>query len=149
MAAPLDPAQVSGRSPRLPLSDPQRRGPAARTCGRTVTFDPSPYLLPAVSRSARMGSPRLRVRNPGVRDLRGCGRDLFPGGVGAAGPTQRTLYQEVMLETCGLLASLEGLTPGPSTLQPQSESLFQIPQGGSWPCLVVSCVPQSWSRVVG
>ncbi|XP_073082884.1 uncharacterized protein [Manis javanica] len=65
MAAPLDPAQVSGRSPRLPLSDPQRRGPAARTCGRTVTFDPSPYLLPAVSRSARMGSPRLRVRNPG------------------------------------------------------------------------------------
>ncbi|XP_073082870.1 uncharacterized protein [Manis javanica] len=107
MAAPLDPAQVSGRSPRLPLSDPQRRGPAARTCGRTVTFDPSPYLLPAVSRSARMGSPRLRVRNPGVRDLRGCGRDLFPGGVGAAGPTQRTLYQEVMLETCGLLASLD------------------------------------------
>ncbi|XP_073082895.1 uncharacterized protein [Manis javanica] len=65
MAAPLDPAQVSGPSPRLPLSDPQRRGPAARTCGRTVTFDPSPYLLPAVSRSARMGSPRLRVRNPG------------------------------------------------------------------------------------
>ncbi|XP_073082890.1 uncharacterized protein [Manis javanica] len=86
MAAPLDPAQVSGRSPRLPLSDPQRRGPAARTCGRTVTFDPSPSLLPAVSRSARMGSPRLRVRNPGVSDLPGCGHDLFPGGVGAAGP---------------------------------------------------------------
>ncbi|XP_057352546.1 uncharacterized protein LOC130678909 isoform X4 [Manis pentadactyla] len=25
----------------------------------------------------------------------------------------------------------------------------QIPQGVSWPCLVVSRVPQSWSRVVG
>ncbi|KAI5214825.1 Collagen Alpha-6(Vi) Chain [Manis pentadactyla] len=87
MAAPLYPPQLSERSPRLPLLYHQRRGPAAQTCGTAVSFDPSPYPLPAVSRSPGMGSPRLRVRNPGVRDLRGCDRELFPGGVGAAGPS--------------------------------------------------------------
>ncbi|XP_057352537.1 uncharacterized protein LOC118920339 isoform X4 [Manis pentadactyla] len=65
MAAPLYPPQLSERSPRLPLSYHQRRGPAAQTCGTAVSFDPSPYPLPAVSRSPGMGSPRLRVRNPG------------------------------------------------------------------------------------
>ncbi|XP_057352548.1 uncharacterized protein LOC130678909 isoform X6 [Manis pentadactyla] len=67
MAAPLHPAQVSGRSPRFPHSAPQRLGTVARKCGRTVSFDPSPYPLPAVSRSPGMGSPRLRVRNPAAR----------------------------------------------------------------------------------
>ncbi|XP_057352536.1 zinc finger protein 383-like isoform X3 [Manis pentadactyla] len=109
MAAPLYPPQLSERSPRLPLSYHQRRGPAAQTCGTAVSFDPSPYPLPAVSRSPGMGSPRLRVSVTFEDVTVSFSREEW----GQLGQAQRTLYQEVMRETCWLLVSLGHPVPKP------------------------------------